>query len=332
MNRTQLLVITVIVLLLFAIVYHVWAGWGLITIHAKAQPLGKVIASMERQGHAKIQTDMPGDTPVTMDIVKFPLTDALETLSVVTESRWRLLFFVADTKATLKSAELSWFGGQRPAGWKMAAFPMGNMAAALGDDEDAPPPDPRGDVWTPTTAAPAPVQTFFTDAATLTNAGFAFPNDWNPTVKSAPRPGTVEHVIPKLVSAAGGREDELFFLSKPPHRGPRDANAGDGATGDFHFGPDLMAAHVQAQINRLPEDERATAQANFNTQRAFWQSLRDMSDDERRQAMQQHMQDPLVQQQMANRIDGQDSRMNHDQRMQHFANMVTRKLTAQGKL
>ena len=101
MNRTQLLVITVIVLLLFAIVYHVWAGWGLITIHAKAQPLGKVIASMERQGHAKIQTDMPGDTPVTMDIVKFPLTDALETLSVVTESRWRLLFFVADTKDTL---------------------------------------------------------------------------------------------------------------------------------------------------------------------------------------------------------------------------------------
>ena len=333
MNRTQLLAITVVVLLLFTIVYHVWAGWGLITIHAKAEPLGKVLASMERQGHANIQTDIAGDTPVTMDVVKVPLTDALETLSVVTESRWRLLFFVAGDKASIKNAELSWFGGQRPDGWKMAAFPMGgNMGAALGEDEDAPPPDPRGDIWTPTTAAPAPVQTFLTDAATLTNAGFAFPNDWNPTVKSTPRPGTVAHVIPKLVSAAGGHEDELFFLSKPARRGPRDANAGGGAIVDFRFGPEEMAAHVQAQINRLPEDERATAQANFNTQRAFWQSLRNMTDDERRQAMQQHMQDPQVQQQRADRIDSHDSRMSHDQRAQHMQNYVNRKLTAMGKM
>ena len=333
-NRTQVLIIATVALLLFAIVYHVWADWGLVTIHAKQEPLGKVIASMERQGHAKIQTDLAGDTPVTMDVVKTPLTDALETLSVVTESRWRLLYFVAGDKSTLKSGELAWFGGQRPDGWKMVSLSMGgNMMAALEDDDaTAIPPDPRTDVWTPKTAAPAPLQTFFLDAATLTNASFAFPGDWNPTVKSTPPSGTVEHVIPKLVSAAGGRQDELFFLGKQGRRGPRN-DAGNGATGgDFHFDPELFAAHMQAEINRLPADERGTAQANFNTERAFRESLRDMTDEQRRQAWQQHLQDPQVQQQIANMMDGRDGRMNHDQRMQHFQNMVNHKLAAQGKL
>ena len=331
-NRTQVLAITVVLLLIFAVIYHIWAGWGLITIHAKQEPLGKVIASMERQGHAKIQTDIPGDTAVTMDVVKVPLTDALETLSVVTESRWRLLYFAAGDKSTLKSAELSWFSGQRPDGWKMVSFPMGNTIA-LDDDEDAAPLDPRGDIWTPRTAAPAPVQTFFLEAAQLTNAGFAFPDAWNPTVQYAPRPGMVNRVVPKLISAAGGREDEVFFLSKPAARGPRNGagGAGAGLSGNFRPDFDLLAARTQSEINRLPPDERGQAQINFDTEQAFRKSLQDMTDDQRRQAFLQHMQDPQVQQQIANRLDARDGRMNHQQRLQHFQSYVNRKLAATGK-
>jgi hypothetical protein len=136
---------------------------------------------MERQGHATIQTDMSGDTPVMMDVVKVHLTDALETLSVSTDSRWRLLYFVAGDNAALKRGESAWFSGQLPDGWKMVSFPMGNLTQYLADS-DTPPLDPRLDVYTPRTATPAPVQTFFSEAAQLTNAGFAFPSDWNPTV------------------------------------------------------------------------------------------------------------------------------------------------------
>jgi hypothetical protein len=332
-NRAQLLAIATVLLLVFAIIHHIWANWGLITIHARQEPLGKVIASMERQGHAKIETDIPGDTPVTMDVVKVQLTDALETLSVTTDSRWRLLYFAAGDKSTLKSAELSWFDGQKPDGWKMVSFPMGGMGGggffASGDDDDPAPLDPRGDVWTPQTAAPAPVQNFFLEAAQLTNAGFAFPATWNPTVNSAPHPGTVNRVVPKLIRAAGGREDEVFFISKT-RRGPR--NPADATADTFRPDFDLLAERTQAEINRLPPDARSEAQANFDATQAFRKSLRNMTDDERRQAWQQHLQDPQVQQQFASQMDSRDSRMNHDQRMQHIQNYLTRKLTAMGKM
>jgi len=329
-NRTQLLAIATVLLLTFAIVYHIWAGWGLVTIHAKQEPLAKVIASMERQGHAKIETDIASDTPVTMDVVKVPVADALETLSTVTESRWRLLYFVAADKSAIKTAEISWFGGQRPDGWKMVSFPMGGMIALT--DDDPPVLDPRGDVWSPKTAAPAPVQTFFLEAAQATNASFAFPEAWNPTVKSSPASGTVVHVVPKLISAAGGSEDQLFFLSKSGRRGPRDGGGG-GPTmgGDFRPDFDLISARMQAEINRLPDDQRGEAQTNFDTEQAFRKSLANLTDDERRAAFQQHMQDPQVQQQMAARMDSRDGRMSHQQRLQHYQNYVNRKLTAMGR-
>ncbi len=248
-------------LLVFALIYHIWANWGLVTIHASKMPLGQVIASMERQAHAKIQTDLPSDTPVDMNVVKVHLTDALETLSVVTESRWRLLYFAAGDKSTLKAGEDAWFGGQTPEGWKMVSFPMGQAFALTDSAEDEAPPDPRTNIWTPKTAAPAQIQAFFTDAAALTDAGFAFPTDWNPTVNSAPAAATVDHAIPKLVSSAGGREDAVFFLSKAGPRGP----AGGGGEGPaMGADMDLMDEHVQAEITRLPSEEKAEAQSNYS--------------------------------------------------------------------
>jgi hypothetical protein len=327
-NRTQVLVGATVLLLLCVIIYHIWADWGLITIHAKQEPLGKVIASMERQGHANIQTDMPGDTPVTMDVVKVHLTDALETLSVSTESRWRLLYFVAGDKATLKTGESTWFSGQRPDGWKLVSFPMDNVLQYV-DDSDQPPLDPRLDVYTPRTPAPAPVQTFFAEAAQLTNAGFAFPEDWNPTVTRTPPSGIVDRVIPKLISAAHGKQDQLFFLSKNNRRAGPPA---DAATAGFQFDPDLFAARIQGEINRLPPDERAEAQSNFETEQAFRASLKDMTDDQRRAAWLAHLQDPAIQQAIANRMDANEARMNHDQRMQRMQNYVNRKMSIMGKL
>ncbi|MGA3171773.1 MAG: hypothetical protein ABSE62_12260 [Chthoniobacteraceae bacterium] len=329
LNRTQILVVTTVFLVLFAIVYHIWADWGLITIHANKMPLGKVIASMERQGHANIQTDLELDTPVTMNVVKVQLTDALETLSVVTNSRWRLLYFAAGDNATLKNGEKLWFSGERPDGWRTVSFPLGGMFSFTDSDEDDTPPDPRLDVWTPKNPGPAPVQDYFKEAAELTNAGFAFPGDWNPTVKSPPNAGEVSHVVPKLIRSAGGRGDPIFFLSEGGRGGGR-GGYGDGA---IMNGPDpeLLAERTQNEINKLPDEERQEAQQNFDTERAFWQSLQNMSDEDRRAAIEAHLSDPAVQQAMQDRQDSRDGRMSHDQRMQHFANYVNRKMSITGK-
>lgn len=284
---------------------------------------------MERQGHAKIETDMPDSVPVTMDVVKVHIGDALEKLSVVTNSRWRLLYFVAGDKATLKAGETAWFSGQRPANWTMVSFPFGN-AIQLDDGEAAPVLDPRDDLWTPKTAAPAPVQTFFMEAAQLTNAGFAYPDAWNPTVTSTPSAGVVESAIPKLISKANGHEDQLFFLSENGGRGG--GGPGGGGFGGAGFNPDLFAERIQNEINALPPEERTEAQNNFDTENAFRKSLANMTDEQRRDAFMQHMQDPAVQDAMASRQDGREGMMNHDQRMQRFQNYVNRKLSITGKM
>jgi len=326
-NKNQILAIVTVVLLFVAVVYHIWADWGLVTIHAKQMPLGKVIASIERQGHARIETDIDSSTPVTMDVVKVPLSYALEKLSVVASARWRLLYFAAGDKATLKTGEDAWFGGQHPTDWTMLSFPLGNMIQ-LDDDEDAPVLDPRQDTYTPKAPAPAALQTYFTEAAQATTAGFAFPTAWNPTVDSTPAGSIVEKIIPKLISKAHGRSDQVFYLTA------NNQNRGQGGFADnlTQLDPDLLAQRVQDEINRLPPEQKTEAQNNFDAQRAFQATLVNMTQEERAAAWMQHLQDPAFQQGMMNRQDARDAMMNHDQRMQRYSNYVNRKLSATGKL
>jgi hypothetical protein len=327
-SRAKALAISTLLLLVFAVAHHIWANWGLVTVHARQQPLARVISSIQRQGRATIQTDLPGDTLVSMDCVKVPVADALETLAANTQSRWRLVYIAAGTRTALKS--FAWAGSQVPDGWKMLSIPFGNIAAFAGDD--APAQDPRQDPWTLKTAAPAPIQSFFLEAAQATNASFAFPADWNPNVKSAPASGIVDKLIPKLVSAANGYHTEVFLLTRGGQRGPRNNDAAAADPQALQIDPDLLAQRAQNQINRLPDAERIEAQVAFDSEMAFRKSIAAITDpDARRAAMQQHMQDPAVQQMMANRMDGADGRLSHDQRVQHNQNYVNRKLAAMGK-
>jgi hypothetical protein len=295
-------------------------------------PLGKVVASMERQGHVRIETDMPGTVAVTMDVDKVPVAYALEKLSVVTNSRWRLLYFVAGDKATLKTGENAWFAGNRPADWTMISFAFGGGGAGIQLTDDDPPVfDPRQDTYSPVLAAPEKIQTYFSEAAQLTNAGFACPTAWNPDVTSKPPSGYVGKVVPKLVSKANGKEDMVFFLSENGGgRGPGGPGGPGGGFADLN--PDYLAQRVQDEINRLPPEEKSEAQNNFDAENAFRKSLANMTDDQRRDAFMQRMQDPAFQQAMMNRQDSRENMMNHDQKMQRFQNYVNRKLSITGKM
>src|SRR5438552_3856579 len=104
MSRNLWLVSLAVILVTGRIAWSIWSGWGLITVHAKAEPLGKVIAQIERQGGVTLRTDLKSDTQVTMNVEKVPLTEALETLATVTDARWRLAYFMADDKTKITSA------------------------------------------------------------------------------------------------------------------------------------------------------------------------------------------------------------------------------------
>ncbi|SRR5581483_3752461 len=347
MNRNQILASIFALLIVVNVVYHIWANWGLVTVHAKAEPISKVVSQIQRQGHITIKTDLPPETQVTMNVDKVPLGEALETLAAVTDARWRLSYFVAADKSAIRTAEDSVTTGQRPDGWKFILYPFPQMFAT-----DGPIPDPRKDKWNVTAQPDNTLQAYLDDAGKMTNASFFVPESWNPTVKSAPKAGEVSHVLPKLASAAGGKYDEVFTLTKSQRRGPRDDNQqppqqqaddqGGQPNGGFAFGgggrggqnrltPEIMEARAQAEIEKLPASERPAAQARFNKEREFWKTVRDLPPDQRQAKIEEHFNDPEVQQAMDDRQARNDARRTPEQRLQRYQRYVNTKYNRIGK-
>ena len=47
MNRNRWLIPVTVICVTVGVVYHLWANWGLVTIHAQKEPLSKIIRAMD---------------------------------------------------------------------------------------------------------------------------------------------------------------------------------------------------------------------------------------------------------------------------------------------
>ena len=142
MNRNRWLVLAVAFLLVANVVWHIYSRWGLITVHANPSPLSDVIRSIERQAGITLRTDLEVTTPVTMNVNRVPLSEALETLATVTDSNWRLTYVLAPNRADLANAVGTLTAGQKVEGWKTLYVPLRMMSG-----EGWTVPDPRRDRW-----------------------------------------------------------------------------------------------------------------------------------------------------------------------------------------
>ena len=106
--------------------------------------MSKVIRSIEKQGHVTIKTNIDLTKPVVMNVDEVSLAEAMETLSVTTESRWRLAYFVAPDKSTLNVAMANFAAGQRNEGWRTVHVPL--IAPSRADEPDVLP-DPRKGIF-----------------------------------------------------------------------------------------------------------------------------------------------------------------------------------------
>jgi hypothetical protein len=326
-NRKKWLITSVLLLLTVKIIWYYYSNWGLITIHADQQPLRKIVSEIQRQGHVTLLTNLDPATPVTMHVDRVPVSDALETLSVVTESRWRLNYFLAPDKATLRAGIDAIAAGNKPDDWKVIYYPFPDLFVPANGII----PDPRRDLWPTKAPDEKTLQANLDGAAKLVHAAFALPEKWNPDISSPPTSGVVAYAVPKLAGKAHGRMEPVFLLTKferrqgrgdggPPDGGP---DFGGGGGGGRNFG--MLAERAQAEINRLPIDERAEAQAEFNRQQAFFKQLQDLPPEQRRAKMQEHMNDPQVQDQMDKRQAQRDARSTPQQKMNRAQRYVDRK-------
>ncbi len=316
MNRSRWILLVASVLLLFNIGWIIYSRWGLITIQANGKPLSEVVRSIEHQGNIVLRTDLEPNTPVTMHVNRVPLSEALETLSTVTESRWRLTYMMAGSRSDISAALGTFTAGQKPDGWKTLFVPTPPMV-----DDGVTIPDPRRDTWEVKEPTEKTVQAYLEQGARNVAAAFMFPTAWNPPVASAPAPGEVRSVAPKIAKLAHGEQQEVFLLMKS--RRPDFVEGGDGG------GPprDWMGVQdkAQAQINKLPPERRAAAQAEFDENSSFFKGLAELPPDQRRSRMEDFMQQPKIQDKMDDRMMARDARMTPEQRLQRAQGYAQRR-------
>jgi hypothetical protein len=326
MNRNRwLLLLTIFLLMVGNFIWNYWIHRGLITIHSKKDPLSKVIHQIERQGHVTLTSNIDPSTPINMWVTEVTLADAMETLSAVTESRWRLAYLVAGDKSAIKGAIGTLTSGKKLEGWKSVYYPL---MIGRGEEEEEVPVDPRKDPWNVKPVTEPTAQSYLEQAARSVSASFMFPENWNPPVKSPPKSGPITDSLPKLASAAKGKSEEVFLLQKRPQRtaradrperddeGPRFTSGDDEGGGRRRGGFDreAMQQRMQAELDKMSAERRAAMQKEMDARKAFFDSLRDLTDDQKKAKMAEYMAQPDVQNRMDNAQSNRDGRSTPDQR------------------
>ena len=347
MNRDRWLVLGTVGIVLIGIVHHWWANWGLVTIHATKEPLGKVLRSIEKQGHVTIRTDADLTMMVRMNVDKVLVTEALETIAVLTDSRWRLTFLVAADLPSMETALASLTGGQKPAGWRMEYIrtpPMGEMSDVVAD--------PRGAVWTVTPPAELTMQGYLAAAARQVPAMFIYPKQWDPKVTVAPKSGPIGKVVANLAKEVRGKSMMIFLLQKTVDRFAAGGGTGGGGAEGGGGRPDLggdasgggrggggggggggfdragAEERMRAEIARLPVEQRAKAEEEMAERKRIFEGFKDLTPEQRRAKMDERISDPGQMEKMEARMAGEDARRSPEQRIGRAHKYVERKAQA----
>ena len=311
------LVLTVLFLVGIKIIWYFYSSWGLITIHAHQQPLTKIITQIQHQGHVLLKSNLDPATLVTINVDKVPVSEALETVSVVTDSRWRLNYFLAPNQTTLQNGINTIGSGQKSEDWKIYYYPFPQQIIPASGII----PDPRRDLWPTKVPTENSLQAYLDGAAKRVHAGFAIPTQWNPALTSALGHGMISKVFPKLAGKVHGKFEEIFLLLKVVRRQGGREGSEDGRQGpERNF--EAMSDRAEAEIAQLPTDEQAAAKIEWERRKAFFKELNDLPPDQRREKMNQlFANDPSIQNQQAQR----DARSTPEQKLQRAQNYVDRK-------
>ena len=341
MNRQRLLVLAAAVLCLGNLAYYVWANWGLITVNVTDAPLPTVLRSIEKQGGIRLRTNLEADKTVTMHVKKVPLSYALEVLANVADARVELGYFFAPAQPPIDAFLTALAAGEKPEGWQRFHVPLpGGMIGGLDEGTS----NPRIDRWEVKVEAEPKLHAYLEQAAKNVSARIEAPTDWNPALYDPPPSGKIEDVMPRLAKIAGGKVEEVFFLTGrrrdavavaengPPEPLRRILGMVGGAGQDDAEREKMLRAMgdlMQARINQMPEDKRAKAQAEFDEGKKFFESMKDLTPEERRAKMEEKMQDPATQERFFGNMAKRDAMKTPAQRTERFRDYAAKKAANQ---
>lgn len=325
--------------------WYIYSGWGLVTLKVEDAPVGKVLASISKQGGIEIVSNLDPSTTVSLDVKRVPPVEALDIVAIRTDSSWRLAYLGAPDRQAIETVLGSFRTSGDTSGWSS----HGRMGFTMFSPASGEALDLRKIRWEP--SEEGELHALLEDAGSKTGVLLAAPSDWHPDI-SAPKPGPIEKTAPALFSTAGGVSREVFLVRGSPERDGQDqpgqggwrgggswigGGRGEGRPpreGGFGRGmgnPERMAARAEAQIALLPKEEQTKAREELDAMRKIWQELRDLPDDQRRAKMQEILDRPEVAERMEQRQLARDSKMSPDQRIQRSKSYWERKNSAKSR-
>jgi len=340
MQRNHWLIAAALLLLVGNLIWYVWGNWGLITIHSEDKSLAEIIRSIEKQAGVTVKTDLDTGVPLRMHVDKVKLTEALETLSTLSDSRWRLAYLVGPDKGAIAGALGSFTSGQRVEGWKAVSV----SAPGMVDDLNLLP-DPRTDLWEVKPAKEPKLQAYLQQAARTVSANFIYPTDWNPEVSTPPKSGPISKILPRLAKAVQGRFEEVFLLQRSGRGGPGEDAGDDGDGPRFAsmegggggrtrtgfdrdrggFDREAMEERIQAEIKKLPPADRAVAQQEHEERKKFFEEMRDLPPEQRAAKAQEFMNNDANAERMEKAASARDARRSPQQKIARARKYLDRK-------
>jgi hypothetical protein len=309
--------------------WNIYAGWGLVTLDVRNEPVAKVISSISRQGGIDIASNLDPSTPVTLKVKRVPPVEALDIVAVRTDASWRLAYLGAPDEKSIDAALTAFRAGSEAAGWSS----YGSGGFAMVEPQSGAALDLRRVIWTP--SEPGGLPALLEEAAQKTGVLLAAPTDWKPSV-SAPPAGPIAKTALRLFRDAGGVSREVFLLRARPSRDDGDWDSG-GRGGSWigsGTGGGWMRAlgdgkrteeRVEAQIALLPKSEQEKARVDASLMRQFWQEVRDLPEDQRRAKAQEFFNRPEVAERMDERRMAREAKMTPKQRVERAQRYLERK-------
>ena len=322
-----------VALLLLAILIIRWIhGWGLVTIHVKDAPISKVIASISRQGHVRVESSLDPMQLVSMDVDKVLPAEAVDTLAIRANASWRLVYLVAPTNKILESSLRTFRGAGRIQDWATLFDPSSPLYNPMNGTLD-----PGTLDWTPE-GPDLNLSKLLDEAAQKSGVMITLPKDWTPIVRKLPKTGPVGKVIPSLVGSVRGKVASFFFLEERRGRANMDSETPSPSTEgwDQQAGSratvksEWMEQRMLAQIKHLPTEEQAEARKEFEEITAMTDGLKALSAEQRRAKMRELLaaHHELVMKIMERQM-LRNAQMAAQQRIQRAVNYLNRKASSQ---
>ena len=327
--RRQLVLFGVALLLLVILIARWIGSWGLVTIHVKDIPLSKVIGSIARQGHVRIESSLDPSTLVSLDVDKVPPVGAIDLLSVRADASWRLVYLAAPSQGDLNAAVTSLQGTGSINGWTAAFYPGAPFS------ENGLTIDPRRLSLTIAGAA-QDLSQLLDQAAQKSGVMTVLPKDWAPAHATLPKPGTVATVIPFLIKGARGKVATFFYLSERlrrwgAERPESDQNQQVDQTPRSweKMNPEWREQRQLAQIALLPQSEQVEAKKKLLERKALFAEMQGLTPEERRAKWQQMMANPDMFLQMQDHQLLRQTQRTPAQQINRAAGYLNRKAAAQ---